>query len=173
MTTLAPLSAEHFEIVAQWLSRSDINRWLSGEWRGTKASPTVIAIAVRNRRNRFFLVSNQGEPCGLAALSDIDTADKSAMLWYLLGEQQLSGRGITSDAVKQLVGIAFSELGLQSLFAWAMQSNIPSLKLLTKVGFREVGYMRRASCLEGKQVNRVYFDFIPNDSVSESPLVSA
>ena len=30
--------------------------------------PTVIGVAVRYKRNRFFLVRSDGVPCGLVAL---------------------------------------------------------------------------------------------------------
>jgi ribosomal-protein-serine acetyltransferase len=164
MTSLAPLAVEHFETVAGWLSQPDINSWLSGDWREKKTTATVVAVAVRNRKNRFFLVVHDGQPCGLAALSDIEVLDKTAMVWYFLGDQKLTGKGITSDAVRQVVSFGFSELGLESIYAWAMEPNAASIALLAKVGFREAGRIRRSAFLNGHQVDRIYFDI-----TSESP----
>src|SRR5688572_9291568 len=98
MTTLVPLASDSFELVAKWLSTPAINRWLSGDWRDKETTATIVAIAARNRKNRFFLFSHDGAPCGLVALSDLELPDKTAMAWYLMGEQQLSGQGITSEA---------------------------------------------------------------------------
>src|SRR6476661_7905045 len=99
LTTLSELTADHFETAARWLSKPAINRWLTPEWRSKETTASMMAIAARNRRNRLFLVSHQGRPCGLAALGKIDSTDRTAMLWYGLGEEELSGRGITSSAV--------------------------------------------------------------------------
>ncbi|HZQ47440.1 MAG TPA: GNAT family protein [Verrucomicrobiae bacterium] len=166
MTTIEELLPEHFERVAKWLSRNQINRWLTGEWRNRETNPTMLAIATRNRKNRLFLVRFEGEPCGLVGLAEIDPADRMAMVWYLLGEEHLGRRGITSDALRQLAAIAFSKIEVASLYAWIMEDNIASRRVLEKSGFREAGRLRNAASSNGKQVDRVYFDLIPAPNAS-------
>jgi RimJ/RimL family protein N-acetyltransferase len=161
MTSIEPLLPEHFEQVAGWLSRRETNRWLSGEWRDHEATPSILAIAVRNHRNRLYLVRHESGPCGLVGLADIDPADRIAMVWYLLGDERLKGQGIVSEAVRQLTRLAFSELSLASLYAWIMEDNTSSRRVLEKSGFRECGRFRNAGCSNGKQVDRIYFDLIP------------
>jgi RimJ/RimL family protein N-acetyltransferase len=102
MLTIHDLTHEHFELVARWLAKPEINRWLTAEWRNPALSATLIAIAVRNRKNRLFLVRCDSEPCGLVALANINAPDNTAAVWYVLGEQTLSGRGIISEAVIQI-----------------------------------------------------------------------
>lgn len=161
MTSIEPLLPEHFEQVVGWLSRPETNKWLSGEWRDHEATPSILAIAVRNRRNRLYLVRHESSPCGLVGLADIDPADRIAMVWYLLGDDRLKGRGIVSEAVRQLTRLAFSELSLASLHAWIMDDNTSSRRVLEKSGFRECGRFRNAACSSGRQVDRIYFDLIP------------
>ena len=161
MTTIEPLEAGDFEQVARWLSRPEINKWLSGEWRDHEATPSILAITVRNRRNKLYLVRYDSAACGLVALAEIDPADKLAMVWYLLGEERLKGKGIISEAVRQLSRLAFSELSLASLYAWIMEDNAASRRVLEKSGFGECGRFRNAACSNGKQVDRIYFDLIP------------
>jgi RimJ/RimL family protein N-acetyltransferase len=160
VTTIEELQSDDFGLVATWLSRNEINRWLTAEWRNRVVCTTVLAIALRNPKNRFFLVRCNGLPCGLAALADIDLADATAMVWYVLGDSAFSKRGIASEAVKQLVRKSFHELKLQSLYAWIMEDNTASGKLLHNVGFRDVGRIRQAASSNGQQVDRIYFDLI-------------
>lgn len=160
MTTITPLQPEHFELVAAWLSRPEINQWLTPDWRGREATPSILAIAMRNRRNRMFLVLHEQTPCGLVALADIDTADRVAMPWYLLGDQRFSRRGVITQAVQLVNRIAFGEMALASLYAWIMEGNIASRRVLEKAGFREVGRLRKAANHNGQQVDRVYFDLV-------------
>jgi RimJ/RimL family protein N-acetyltransferase len=163
MTTIAPLTPEHFETVARWLSNPEINRWLSGDWRDKATTASTIAIAVRNRRNRLYLVSQLGQPCGVVALSDIDAADNTAMVWYFLGDRSFSGQGVTSEAVRQMVAVGLSDLGLKSIYAWAMETNVNSIRLLTKAGFKPAGRIRRSSHFAGRQIDRLYFDLTAED----------
>jgi len=163
VTTIEELIPDYFEQVARWLSKAEINRWLAAEWRDRVVNPTLVAMAVRNRKNRLFLVRYNGQPCGLSALADIDMADKTAMVWYVLGEQNLSGRGITSDAVGQLARLSFGQIGLASVYAWIMQDNTASQRVLHRVGFREAGRIRCAASSAGHQVDRVYFDLIARE----------
>jgi RimJ/RimL family protein N-acetyltransferase len=113
------LAPEHFEIVARWLSNPGINRWLTTEWRNREVTSNLITIAVRNQRNRLFLVRHEGRPCGLVGLADLELTDSTGMVWYFLGEPELSGRGIISKAVRQLVGLLSS--------TWASDPYTPGL----------------------------------------------
>jgi RimJ/RimL family protein N-acetyltransferase len=161
--TIEELMPEHFELVAGWLSKGEINRWLTAQWRNRVVTATLIAMVVRDRKNRVFLVRCDSQPCGLAALADIDTVDGTAMVWYVLGEQTLAGRGIIADSVRQLTRLCFDQMRLASIYAWTMEDNTASTRVLQKVGFREAGRIRCAASSGGRQVDRVYFDLIASD----------
>ena len=163
MITIQGLTPEHFGLVARLLSKPEINRWLTAEWRNPAVNATLIAIAVRDRQNRLFLVRCGGEPCGLVALANINAADNTATVWYVLGEQTLSGRGIISEAVTQLTRLCFGHMGLASIYAWIMEDNAASQRVLQKAGFREAGRIRRAASSGGHQVDRIYFDLIASE----------
>ena len=163
MTTIEEISPDHFPLVATWLSEPRINRWLSAEWRCRLVTSTTVAMAVRNRRNRLYLVRYKNKACGLTALADIDTADSTAMVWYFLGVQALSGKGIMVEAVRQLVRKAFTEFTLHSIYAWVMEDNAASIRLLEKVGFRQAGRIRGATVSADHRVDRIYFDLLAYD----------
>ena len=163
MTAIEPPTQEYFPMVAGWLSNVDINQWLTSEWRGRAIDPTLIGIAARNKHNRFFLVRCEGEPCGLVALADWDPVDKIAMIWYVLGDLAGGGRGVATEAVRQLVRTAFTSLDIESMHAWIMEDNHRSRRVLEKNGFREAGRLRRAAVRNGARFDRVYFDLTRQD----------
>lgn len=163
MTAIEFLKPEHCELVAGWLAHSQINQWLTTEWRQRAASGPVVAVALRNKRNRLFLVTHDGFECGLAALADIDLGDRTAMVWYLLGDSRVAGRGVVTEAVRRVARHGFDEMGLRCIYAWIMEDNAPSRRVLEKNGFREVGRLRQATLSNGRQVDRIYFDLIPED----------
>jgi RimJ/RimL family protein N-acetyltransferase len=163
LTGIEPLAPEHFATVAGWLSKPEINQWLTSEWRDRVIDPTVIGVAVRNKRNRFFLVRHDGAPCGLVALADWDAVDKVAMVWYVLGEPALGGRGVITEALRELVRAAFDTLGIESLHAWIMADNDRSRRVLEKNGFREAGRFRLATVHNGRRLDRIYLDLPRQD----------
>ena len=161
---LESLAPEHFALVAAWLSKPQVNEWLTSEWRGRKVDPTMVGIAVRNRRNRFYLVRSDGAPCGLVALADWDRDDRVAMIWYLLGDPPSGGSGVITQAVHELVRAAFDTLGIEALHAWVMEGNERSRRVLEKNGFREAGRLRLAAMHSGRRVDRVYLDLTRQDA---------
>jgi len=160
MATIEELKPEFFPLVAEWLSNPAINQWLDGDWRGRSINSSLVAVTVRNRRNRLFLVRSDATPCGVVALADIEVADRLAMVWYLMGDAAFTGRGIISDALSQIVAFGFDELALECIYAWVMQNNTRSIRVLVKSGFRQMGCLRRSACFHGKQVDRIYFDSV-------------
>jgi RimJ/RimL family protein N-acetyltransferase len=163
MTTIEDLTQSDFDVVAGWLSNPEINQWLTSEWRGKAATSVVVSFMVRSKKNRVFLVRWNGQPVGLTALADIDLADATAMVWYFLGEPAFARRGIVSAALIQMAAKSFQELKLKSLYAWVMDDNLASTRVLQKVGFREAGKIRQATCSHDRQVDRIYFDLLPNE----------
>jgi len=163
MVKIEPLKMEIFEIVATWLSKPQINKWLASGWRGKQIDAKVLSIVTMKPSNKLFIVRYNNEPCGLVTLGCVDTIDKTGTLWYLLGEQQYGGKGIMTEAVRQVVRLVFKELGLRSISASIMAPNYNSRRVLEKIGFREVGTLRYGLELDGQHVNRIVFDILPED----------
>jgi len=160
--TLTPLQAEDFERVAGWLSDAAINRWLETSWQGGTFTDKHIAVLGRTPSSRLFIVHHDGSPAGLAALSEIDRADATANVWYLISPDQ-QGKGLATAAVRAVVDKAFNEMGLATLTAWVTAGNEASCRLLERVGFAPAGILRRGSCLDGERADRRLFDILPED----------
>ena len=90
---------------------------------------------------RFYL-SLPEEPeriIGLAGLNDlVRGAFQSCFLSYKL-DMDLCGRGYMTEAVEELVRIAFGELGLHRIEANIMPRNKASLRVAEKAGFYNEG----------------------------------
>lgn len=163
MVEIEPLKMPDFETVATWLSNPAINQWLASGWRGKQVDAKTLAIVTMKPVNRLFLVRYQGTPCGLVALGCIDALDKTGTLWYLLGDSARSGRGTMTEAVRQVIQVAFDELGLRSITASIMVGNTRSRRILEKNGFKEVGILRQGLTFNGQAVDRILFDRLVTD----------
>lgn len=109
--------------------------------------PAWLERAAADSRNRRLLVTDRdGTRLGLTGLWDIDTRNRTAQSAIKLHGPALAGRkGIATDALKAMLAVAFSELGLNRVWAVILDYNQTSLALYTrKVGFLVEGMERQA-----------------------------
>ncbi len=145
------------ETVAGWLSRPSICRFLTSNLRAGAMTPALVR-AVISRPDQMWTVfcDDDDEPIGLIALDSIDREDGVANIWYLLGNEDLAGRGLTSAALERFA--AANPMGLVTLMAWIGEPNVASMKCLLRAGFREVGRISNAFFVEGTRHDRVIFE---------------
>ncbi|GAA4900334.1 ribosomal-protein-alanine N-acetyltransferase [Stackebrandtia albiflava] len=96
---------------------------------------------------RMHVVVEDGEIVGRVNL--VDVADGTAELGYRIGESA-SGRGVATAAVKKVVEVAATELGLSELRAETTVDNPASQAVLKRAGFTPVG----ETTLEGRPAIR-------------------
>lgn len=85
--------------------------------------------------------------CGLRYLDDFKGVE---VLWTI--DPGCWGRGYASEAAAELLRFGFDQAGLQEIFAITMPTNIPSRKVMEKIGMR----YRRETAWKGFDI--VYYD---------------
>lgn len=119
---------------------------------------TAINDAARDRGYQFLVKSAAGDLLGRVNLSGIRRAHfHSGMLGYRIG-QSAGGRGIASEAVRQVLEIAFGRLGLKRIEADASVENAGSMRVLERNGFVQYGRSRRSFELQGTWYDRLHFE---------------
>lgn len=117
--------------LAEVFQKTD-RRWLSDE------TPDNIWGAEAFIKNRacssdiIMAIVYDGNIVGQIGVEKLDPA--SAEIGYCL-ITEYEGRGITTDAVRQICEIAFAELGVVRIQAKVFETNISSKKVLEKAGF--------------------------------------
>jgi len=92
--------------------------------------------------------ADDGSLFGVAGLVPHDP-DNAIELGYWLGRPAW-GSGIATEAAEAIVRFAFAELDLPALTSGCFVDNVPSYRVLTKLGFAEVGRSERACLAEGR-----------------------
>lgn len=100
-----------------------------------EAGLRFIEFATNSDPIHIFAIDMEGEACGGIGLHPQDDIFiKNAELGYWLGEP-FWGRGIITQAVKDIVALGFQILDIDRIFARPFGSNIASQKVLEKAGF--------------------------------------
>jgi [ribosomal protein S5]-alanine N-acetyltransferase len=81
---------------------------------------------------------NDSLPFGVIDLKGIDYVNKKADLGYWIGEEYW-GKGIATASVRLVISYAFSELGLEEIYAYVFPENKASIRVLEKNGMNLTG----------------------------------
>ncbi len=163
-TTLIPLDTDHIEPTAEWLARAENYKWLDFGGGRQIIEPAALSFMMQRDTHDLRLYTDEaGVPIGLVALSDISHDFLTAILWYVVGEKSHSSRGLTSKAVQQMLEITLTDHKLHCVYAWALASNPPSIRILERNGFQRVGAVRQCHVVDGKRQDRIYFDLLSDE----------
>jgi [ribosomal protein S5]-alanine N-acetyltransferase len=110
----------------------------------------------------IFLKDN-GKLAGEVSLFHISRGSlQRCMIGYSLDERY-NGRGYTTEAVSLAVAFSFDELGLHRVDAGVMLSNLGSIRVLEKVGFKPEGIERQGVKINGKWEDHQIFALISDE----------
>lgn len=85
----------------------------------------------------YMAVMLDGKPIGEVVLKEIDREQKCCTMGISLVNDQYKNQGIGTAAEKQTLRYAFEQMGMETVYADALITNLRSRHVLEKVGFRE------------------------------------
>lgn len=110
-----------------------------------------------------YVIVLGGRIVGRVSLSNIVRgAFQSADLGYWI-DREHQGRGIVSNAVGLLVGVARDDLGLHRVAAGTLTGNVGSQRVLVRNGFEQYGLARRYLRIAGEWRDHALFQRILDD----------
>ena len=147
---------------AAWTQVREASRKFLTPWEPTWPADDLTRPAFRQRLRRyaedirtdqaypFFLFRSQdGALVGGLALANIRRGVAQAgSLGYWVGAPYIR-RGYMTAAVRALIPVAFDLLRLHRLEAACIPTNLASIRLLEKTGFKREGYARSYLCING------------------------
>ena len=161
-----------FELDNRAFFESTINARPAGYYSldGVQASiSSAMADAMVDRGYQFLLKDDGGTIVGRANLSAVKRAHfHSAVLGYRIAESAC-GQGCASEAVRQLLGIAFGKLRLARIEADCRLDNLASARVLLRNGFVQFGHSRRSFEHGGGWHDRLHFECHADSHVPVSP----
>jgi ribosomal-protein-alanine N-acetyltransferase len=145
-----------------WASLREISRKFLTPWEPTWPADDLTRPAFRQRLRRyaedvrsdqsypFFLFRTEDDALvgGLALANIRRGVAQAGSLGYWIGEPHVR-RGYMTAAVRALIPVAFELLRLHRLEAACIPTNLASVRLLEKTGFRREGYARSYLCING------------------------
>jgi RimJ/RimL family protein N-acetyltransferase len=145
---LVPLDEErHLANALVWLNDPEVTAWtLIGDLPITRLAEQDYfrRMATGNERDVAFAVETvTGEHIGFCGIHEIDHRHGVGKTGTVIGRRDLWRRGYGVDAAQVRTRFAFEVLGLRLLLSEVIEGNEASVRMLARVGYREVGRIPR------------------------------
>ena len=163
MRLLAPDTRDLLELAAGWLGKYDNYKWLDFGDGVQQVSPVMLKIMTQRGLHQFRIyTADEGDvPAGVVGLTNVDRHFKTASLWAVLGNKRFGGH--TTEACHHMLTLGFSELGLQAVNAWTVETNVPAQRALEQLHFRYIGRQRQCHYIDGRPLDRLLFDLLASE----------
>jgi RimJ/RimL family protein N-acetyltransferase len=139
--SLRPATAEDADAMYAYRSLEPVARWMTQ----LPTDPAAWRAGFGRRRPYALMILLDGEPVGDLFLKTEDAwaqaevrdraADVSAEIGWCLAPTH-AGHGYATEAVRELLAIAFDGLGLRRVVANCFADNEPSWRLMERIGMR-------------------------------------
>ena len=161
---LLPLdSPELIELAAGWLGEPENYKWL--DFGNGVQTLTPVTLKIMTQREiqviRAYTADHGDLPVGVVGLTNVDRKFKTASLWAVLGNKRYGGS--TTEACDKILTLGFTELGLQAVNAWTLETNRPGQRVLERLHFRYIGRQRQCHCIDGRRLDRLLYDLLATE----------
>jgi ribosomal-protein-alanine N-acetyltransferase len=153
---LLALQSDAWDFIGPWMPAADI---VDDPLAATRErAQTDRTLWVEDRSYRFVVCARKtGEIIGRVSLNNVIRGVlQSTDIGYWIGPNH-ARRGLTTEAVRSSIALAFGPVGLHRVQAGIIPRNVASLALARRVGFREEGLARRFVKIAGIWEDHVIF----------------
>jgi hypothetical protein len=154
---------ELIELVAGWLGEYENYKWLDFGNGVQQVTPVTLKIMTQRPIHvlRAFTADDDELPIGVVGLTNVDRNFKTASIWCVLGNKRYGGLG--SRAVSEMLTVGFTELGLEAINAWTVETNVGGRHVVERLHFTYIGRQRRCHYVDGRHLDRLLFDILATE----------
>lgn len=160
---LRPITADDTRMAVRWrnqpavvenfIYRRPVSQKDHEEWLANKVFKGLV--------HQFILCRNEDDlPLGSVYLQNFEEEHRRAESGIYLGEEQIHGKGIGTEAVMLLRDYAFETLRMHKLSARVLAYNTASRRLHEKAGYVQEAHLKDELFLNGKYEDLILFGVI-------------
>ena len=176
MITLRRLQIDDLDSVHALISNVEVVRYMLFPVCSRQESEKFLAESINESPSapwrsivRAIARGLGGELVGLCGVVNL-RGNSDGEIWYLINPESW-GKGIATNAVKQLLQLGFSEMGLHRIWATCLPENPASARVLEKAGMRKEGFLVKNLKIHGEWRSSFLYAIL-TEEWSESPASS-
>lgn len=94
-------------------------------------------------------------------------AEKNSVFLSFWLSPEVQGKGFGTEVLEEICRYCFVDLQIRKVFAGTFSDNIASQKLLLKIGFREIGILKKHYLKNGIFYDSIRFELLNEDFLAE------
>lgn len=116
-----------------------------------------ISEAIKNQQEVRLGVSLKANNLliGLISITNVDMINRSGEISFMIGNKDYWSMGYGAEAVNLILDYSFNERGMERIWCVILESNVASLRMVTKCGFRKEAILRSAVFKNGVFQNQI------------------
>lgn len=146
------LAREDYEHLAKWLTWPPFVKSRDDFLRFVRQSLCDYA----DEKSMMCGILFRGELVGNICFKSIDRTLKKVEIGYWLTSSH-QGKGIITRACQKLIGIAFTEMGMEKIEMSVAENNFPSRAVCERLGMTLESIVTNAESLNGQMVNHAIY----------------
>ncbi len=161
---LRPLRSGDIPGMLEWMRDPEINRWFrfDADQMTEEKAEKFIQESFTETDRHYAIADESDEYLGTISLEEIDRENGHA-LYAISLRSRAQGRGFALEATKELLRIAFEELGMERVYLNVISDNYRARRLYEKAGFRYEGCFRRHLRLRGEWHDWVWYSILKDE----------
>ncbi|UCE37845.1 MAG: GNAT family N-acetyltransferase [Thermoplasmata archaeon] len=166
---LRPLREEDAESIYQHVKEYDIAKWTINIPHPYPRDGAIIFIRQSMElleKGLSYELAIELKPelkiVGVVSFVKVDKRHKNAELGYWIGKPHWNN-GIATEASLKILEFGFSELSLERVFAKCFHDNLPSKRVMEKIGMEYEGKFRHEVLREDRYIDMIYFSILKED----------
>jgi len=114
--------------------------------------------------NLAICVVDYSLPIGIISVRDIDWISRSGhLMGVFIGDPKYRGQGYGTDALRLMVEHCFYDLGLNRIFGEVLETNLTSIKMMERCGFKVEGCLRQQAFKQGRHENLLVMGILSSE----------
>ena len=117
------------------------------------------------KKEKMFAVRllENDELLGNIGFNSLDMVNRNGALGVFIGNSKHQRKGYGTEALKLILDYGFSFLNLRNISLKVFEYNEPAYNLYKKIGFKEVGRLRKAVEIMGKTYDVIIMDMLKEE----------
>ena len=126
-------------------------------------SEKEFLISVKKEKRFAVRLLENDELLGNVGFKSVGEIHRTAEMGIMLGNPKYQRKGYGMEAINLLLDYGFSFLNLRNISLSVFEYNEPAYNLYKKVGFKEVGRLRKALEIMGKTYDVIILDMLKEE----------
>lgn len=164
---LRPLEEQDLHIIAEWRNQKEVRRsFFTSSLISHSGQKKWFDNYLKDQTKEIFVAVNKetDAPVGMISLYHINYRDHNAEIGStIVGDSSMWGKGIGTEMIRMMLDYAFTDLGLNRVYAYALDFNTGSIRAKEKCGFKIEGTLRQSSYKEGRFYDAIFLGITRTD----------